>query len=163
MGAFGYADDVILLAPTRHSLQVMLDICQDFADSHNMLFSTDPKPSKSKTKCLYYTTKTIRILPEPVILNKNPLPWVDVANHLGNELSVNMNHTLCCLETKHDLLVKRAIFFSRAHSLKQEFGFALPKIICELLRIYGTSFYGSVLWNLNCAEYGKLIRPGTLQ
>ena len=123
-----------------------------------MLFSIDPKPSKSKTKCLYYTTKTIRILPEPVILNKNPLPWVDVANHLGNELSVNINHTLCCLETKYDLLVKRSIFFSRAQSLKQEFGFALPKIICELLRIYGTSFYGSVLWNLNCAEYGKLIR-----
>ena len=31
LGAFGYADDVTLLAPSRQALQLMLDICEDFA------------------------------------------------------------------------------------------------------------------------------------
>ena len=31
MGAFGYADDVILIAPTKRSMHVLLDICTDFS------------------------------------------------------------------------------------------------------------------------------------
>ena len=57
LGAFGYADDVTLLAPSKQALQVMLDICQDYATSHSMLFSTDPNPTKSKTKCLFFSRK----------------------------------------------------------------------------------------------------------
>ena len=30
LGAFGYADDVTLLSPSREGLQVMLDICENF-------------------------------------------------------------------------------------------------------------------------------------
>ena len=56
------------------------------------------------------------------------------------------------------MLVKRAIFYERTHSLKQEFNFAHPRLVCELLKIYGTSFYGSVLWKINSSEYGKLLR-----
>ena len=54
-GAFGYADDVTLLSPTRQGLQILLDICEEFASSHSMLFSTDPVPAKSKTKCLFFS------------------------------------------------------------------------------------------------------------
>ena len=55
LGAFGYADDVTLLAPTRQGLQSMLSICESFASSHSMQFSTDPNPAKSKTKCLLFS------------------------------------------------------------------------------------------------------------
>ena len=49
LGAFGYADDVTLLAPSRQALQLMLCICEDCATIHSMLFSTDPNPaSKSR-------------------------------------------------------------------------------------------------------------------
>ena len=74
LGALGYADDIILLAPTRHALQVMLNICEEFAHKHSMLFSTDPNPVKSKTKCLYFSVKQVIVKPEPVILNQDPLP-----------------------------------------------------------------------------------------
>ena len=57
LGALGYADDVTLLAPSRQALQGMLDICQEYATSHSMLFSTDPNPNKSKTKCMAYLFK----------------------------------------------------------------------------------------------------------
>jgi hypothetical protein len=49
LGAFGYADDVLLLAPSRQALQIMLTICEEFSTSHSMLFSTDPNPVKSRT------------------------------------------------------------------------------------------------------------------
>ena len=53
VGAAGYADDLILLAPSRSAMKTMLGVCEDFADLHNLTFSTDPDASKSKTKCLF--------------------------------------------------------------------------------------------------------------
>ena len=50
-GIFGYSDDNLLLAPSLHALQQMLTICERFAESHNLKFSTDIDPSKCKTKC----------------------------------------------------------------------------------------------------------------
>ena len=47
VGAFCYADDETLLAPTGMALHVMLDICNRFADAHNLLFNS------SKTKCMF--------------------------------------------------------------------------------------------------------------
>ena len=70
-GAFGYADDVILLAPSRESLQLMLNICQNFSKEHSMQFSTDPDPKKSKTKCLYFTLHEIALT--PLKLNGNDI------------------------------------------------------------------------------------------
>ena len=48
VGAFSYADDVTLLAPTSMALKSMLNTCTEFAASHNLLFNS------SKTKCLYF-------------------------------------------------------------------------------------------------------------
>ena len=47
-GAFSYADDVTLLAPTNMALKAMLNTCTEFAASHNLLFNA------SKTKCMYF-------------------------------------------------------------------------------------------------------------
>ena len=46
MGAIGYADDIILLAPCRDAAQKMLSTCDMFAAKHNIMFSTDPNPVK---------------------------------------------------------------------------------------------------------------------
>ena len=53
MGAVVYADDILLLAPTRSAMQAMLDTCDVYADKHNIMFSTDPDPKKSKSKCIF--------------------------------------------------------------------------------------------------------------
>ena len=65
-----YADDILLLAPTRSSLQLMVTEAQLFASSHNIIFSTDPKPSLSKSKCLWFCGKSGPVAyPAPVTLN----------------------------------------------------------------------------------------------
>ena len=155
-GAFGYADDVILLSPSRKSLQLMLNICQDFAKEHSMQFSTDPDPRKSKTKCLHFTLHE-RVI-KPLKLNDDDLPWVKKALHLGNTLTTEISKTLLQMKTSSDLLQKRAIFFENVHELKQAYGFYEPKVICEIIRIFGTSFYGSPLWDLTSEEHLKLNR-----
>ena len=69
-----------------------------------------------------------------------------------------MNIDIHAPDTSQDLLIKRGIFYDRIYSLKQEFGFAHPKLVSDLLRIYGRSFYGSLIWNLKSKEFQKLTR-----
>ena len=62
------------------------------------------------------------------------------------------------MDTTLDLLQKRAIFFQKVHEIKQAYGFYDPKVICEIVKIFGTSFYGSPLWSLGSDEHQRLNR-----
>ena len=158
LGAFGYADDVTLLAPSRQGLQAMLKVCEDFAASHSMQFSTDPVPSKSKTKCMFFSRERPAVVIENVVLNGDKLPWVTTAKHLGNHLSSNINFAFFCPETKTDLLCKRAILFDKVHQIMQQFGYLAPELVVKLLSVYSTALYGSSLWQLNSGEHLQLNR-----
>jgi hypothetical protein len=148
----------MLLAPTRQGLQEMLKTCEDFAASHSMLFSTDPLPSKSKTKCMLFSRDKSADQVLNVRLNGDNLPWVSTAKHLGNHLSSKLNFSPTSPETKTDLLCKRAILFDKIHQVQQQFGYYEPKLVLQLLSIYSTAMYGSPLWQLNSEEHAKLTR-----
>ena len=66
MGAMGYADDLVLLAPSRTAMEMMLQACEDFGARNNLMFSTNPDPVKSKTKCVYFCGR--KKLEKPVAL-----------------------------------------------------------------------------------------------
>ena len=83
MGAVCYADDVLLIASTRTDMQRMLSELDSFAVESNITFSTDPVPSKSKTKCIYVVGKNKLDKPAPLILCGRELPFVTQADHLG--------------------------------------------------------------------------------
>ena len=55
-GAFIFADDIFLLSASRSGLQVLVDICQDFATRKNLKFGTNHVPSKAKTKCKIFSS-----------------------------------------------------------------------------------------------------------
>ena len=136
VGAFGYADDVIILAPSRLALQKMLDICENFAIEHSMQFSTDSNPSKSKTKCILFSRTISNENVKNVLLNGNELPWVESAKHLGNLLANKINYRFMSPDTKMDLRQKRAIFFQRCHQIMQQFGQYHPQMATHLLTVY---------------------------
>jgi hypothetical protein len=56
-GIWGYSDDNWALAPSLSSLQDMIRTMEEYAESHNLRFSTDPDPRKCKTKCLAFIKK----------------------------------------------------------------------------------------------------------
>ena len=52
LGAVAWADDFLLTAPSRRSMQAMLDVASAFALEVGLEFSTDPNPAKSKSKAI---------------------------------------------------------------------------------------------------------------
>ena len=76
-----YAEDVLLIGPTRTAMQRML-----FEMESIIVFSTDPTPSKSKSKCIYV---------QYVVGSKNlcghVLPFVAQADHLGSIITERGN------------------------------------------------------------------------
>ena len=52
-GSLGYADDIILLNPTRYACQVMLNICESFSKQYNIIFNPE------KTKMLLFNSENV--------------------------------------------------------------------------------------------------------
>ena len=142
MGAVCYADDILLVAPTRNAMQRMLIELEDFAADSNITFSTDPMPSKSKSKCMYVVGNKRNLeKPAPLALCGRFLPWVEKVEHLGNILTSQGN-------MDQDAAVKRAKLITTSTEIRELFKFAAPSEVLKALKIYCNSFYGSSLWDL---------------
>ena len=150
-GCFGYADDLFFLCPSRKGLQEMLDIAKKYVDNHIISFSTSLDPSKSKTKGIVFSKRPLKYSPAPLILNGNPLPWVEQAKYLGNDIT-NIPDGW-----KKDTKCKRAMFIERNIEINQEFPSAHPEIKCRINRIYNSSFPGSVLYDLTSEPARQLV------
>ena len=150
-GVFGYADDLLLLCPSRKGLQDMLTIAENYAKDHNISYSTNINPIKSKTKGIVFTNSQNKPDPVKVCLNGNPLPWIDSAKYLGNKITSSINGL------HEDILIKRVKFIERNSELLQEFYFAHPELLCKLNKIYNSSFFGSVLWDLTSRNVNMII------
>ena len=140
LGLLGYSDDNVLLAPSLNALQDMILSCQEFAAGHNLRFSTDPNPSKCKTKTLAFL-KSKRSLPN-LILCGNPLPWTDKCKHLG----ITITNKIDGCQT--DIQIKNANYIEKNIELNQEFHFSHPETRLEINRIFNSHYYGSPLWDL---------------
>ena len=139
-----YADDIILLCPSRLGLQAMIKICEKFATENNLKFSTNVDPVKSKTKCIHFSKQNIELA--KITLNGDQLPWVDSAKHVGNVLERNNSFS-------KDLAMKRGDCIGRLHSILQEFHFANPLVKMQLFRIYTTGI-SSVDPVTSCTQVG---------
>ena len=144
VGMLGYADDDWLLAPSLDALQDMLKTCEKYNAEHGLRFSTDPKPSKSKTKCIAFL-QSDRELP-PLTLCGNNLPWVKSGKHVGQNVTDKADGL------KKDMLIKRARFIDRNNTLRQEFFFAHPRTLLHINQVYNSDYSGSPVWDLFCKE-----------
>ena len=144
VGVLGYADDLYLMSPTVDGLQEMLKVCEKYAQTHNLKFSTDKKPSKSKTKCMAYLMKPREL--RKLRLCGNELPWVPNGKHLGMRIDAEKENIL----TK-DVIEKRALYIQRNNELLQEFAYTSCSTKAFINRTFNSHVYGSILWNL----YGR--------
>ena len=79
------------------------------------------------------------------------LPWVKSANHLGHTL-----HQDCTM--MEDIRCKRINFISESTDIREMFSWAHPMQVVNAIKIYCTSFYGSMLWNLFDEEANKVYK-----
>ena len=129
-----------LLSPSLDALQESLITCEAYAKEHNLQFSADVIPSKSKTKCIAFVKDKREI--KHMILCGNKLPWVDNIKHLGSVITDDSDIMGC------DTMQKRASYINRNNELMQEFYFAHPISKVKINNSFNTSFYGCVLWDL---------------
>ena len=142
MGAAIFADDVILMSPARSSMKEMLRICETYATEHNLQFSVDPNPNKSKSKAIYMCGKSNNVVyPDRLQLYDHVLPWVKQADHLGHVLSQN-----CNMET--NARVMKAKYIEKTLEISETFSFARPQQVLRVLDIFTSDCYGLMLHDL---------------
>ena len=133
-GAFGYADDIKLLAPSVNALRVMIRICENYAKRFNILFNG------KKSELIIYKCKR-SIPPDPVIyVNNLRVPRKTKVTHLGHDLSddiYSFNTDRCVSDFNRQC----NIFFA-------DFRNANSYMRNELFQKYCTAFYGSQLYPL---------------
>ena len=142
-GAVLYCDDILLIAPNRHSMALMLTECEKFAAESNITFSTDPDPHKSKSKMIFMCGKQASLAkPVPLTLCGKELPWVSTALHLGHHLHEDGTLT-------HDIEVKRAEYIGKTMELREMLRFASPVEVLVATSVYCSDYYGSLAgWDL---------------
>ena len=153
-GASAYADDIILLSPTRSGLQEMFNICFKYFLDHAITISTHPDPVKSKT--MFFPYGKHEGLPTCLLMGDTPLPWVNNWPHLGNKIHTDDFQYPGKGSLTHDLFEKRQGFIGKFYGLFQEFGFADSDIMIKMVQIYAMSFYGSQLWDYTSSAATKL-------
>ena len=140
-GALCYADDVTLLCPSLHGLNVMVETCVNVANDFNVTFN------HKKTVALHFGK--IKIISGSVYLDGNLIKWNDSVKHLGNIISQN-------LSDDKDCNFKKSCFIGSVNKLIGNFGRMYSHVKSKLFLSYCTSFYGSQMWRLSCNGIAQL-------
>ena len=128
-GALGYADDIVLLCPTKEGLREMIRICETYAFEHDLIFNGN----KSQ---LFVSGPVMENLSKCYV-NDIEVPVCKKALHLGNLISNNMHDTIDYGITK---------FNSSYNYFMSSFGKCQSSVKNKLFVQYCTSFYGSQIW-----------------
>ena len=75
-GVLGYADDIVLLCPSKEGLRKLITICERYAKDHDILFNG----SKSKLLVFGSTSNIV----SNIFVNGAEVPFCDNVMHLGN-------------------------------------------------------------------------------
>ena len=79
-----YADDVVLLAPSAHALQIFINLCDSYASGHGIVYST------KKTVCMCVKPKQLKSnFVHEFVLSGNNLKLVVNHKYLVVQLTAN--------------------------------------------------------------------------
>ena len=134
-GAFGYADDLVLLAPTVSSIKAMLKICSEFATEFHVCFN----PSKSKLIVCSPPGVTARV-PSLDFMGGT----IDVSRyekHLGNCIG-NISQSEMIRKITND-------FVTKVNMVRTHFKWLSVDTLYFLFKQYCMPMYGSQLCDLS--------------
>lgn len=133
--AFGYADDICLLSPTRQSLQSMITICEDYAQDFKISFNG----AKSQLVRFGSPHQTVTNN-ESVAVGGAYVYCSGSAMHLGHMLFTNI------LADDSKNIIKQ--FYKQYNGFRCKFQTVSAEVKNELFSKYCTSFYGVQLCDL---------------
>ena len=141
-GSLGYADDLTLLAPTLSGLQVLIKICERYADEFDIKFNG------AKSVYMVFGGRRCKCDNRTVMVNGAELHRVNATVHLGHHISTNDN----------DSLVSAAIgqFWRGFNMFMADFSQIHSHIKCHLFKLYCCSYYGAPLWCLQSNMVSRL-------
>ena len=84
-GAFCYADDLALLAPSPSALRLLLRCCEDFATERGLRFNP------SKTQLIRFSRSPSSCCSVQIFFCGQLLQFSDTVTHLGHQLSYNLS------------------------------------------------------------------------
>ena len=140
-----YADDSVLIAPSPVALQKLINICEEYAISNDILYNT------KKPVCMCFLPKVLQNCDIPgITLNDSNLEWVLEYKYLGIFISSN----LC---DSRDIKRQLRSIYARGNTLVRKFGKCTDQVKLELFRSYCSNFYCCQLWsNYTTAMYNNI-------
>ena len=139
-GAFGYADDILLIAPTKTGLNKMISIAESFANTFDIIFNA--------LKCKYMVfRKNDDCVSDYIVFDNIKILCSNFELHLGNPLSNDDGEK--AIDREINLL------YLRMNLLMSRFCFADNKVKYLLFKSYCMVVYGSQLLNYDCKHINK--------
>ena len=136
-GAYAYAYDLAILAPSASALRRTLRCCESFASLHGLKFN----PGKSQLIKFSAHAAGPSTLPS-INFCGIPLGFSNTVVHLGNILSSDLNDS-------EDILSKCRDMLTKSNALLCCFPNLDPVILTNLFQSYCLSLHGSALWNIS--------------
>jgi hypothetical protein len=130
-----YADDTVVLAPSPHALQELINICSEFVNANEMVINIE------KTYIMCVKPRPLKNLSVPnICLNDKPLVCVEKYKDLGVIFSDHQSDN-------DDINRQTQSIFSRGNMLIKRFKMCNDEVKGQLFKSYCTGFYCSHLWN----------------
>ena len=134
MGCIAYADDLVLMSPTKNGLLQMLDICNQFSLDYKLKFNG------AKSQYIVFDRK--------VNPGEHNIQVFDIM--LTNQDNVNhLGHKVYATTGKNNLDGIIATFYKQFNFFRSRFSKVASSIQARLFETYCSSFYGFVLEPLN--------------
>ena len=135
-----YADDMVLIAPSPRALQTLMDTCNVYAKSNDLIFN------QTKTKCMVIKPKVFSKLYVPVFkLAGIDIEFTDNVTYLGYILTDNMDDGSAMKKEARNIYI-------RGNTLIRNFKHCTKEVKVSLFKTYCSSIFCCSLWSkyTNC-------------
>ena len=131
-GVIGYADDIMLIAPTQYSMKRMIGICEDYANNFQIIFIG------IKSKAIVFEKNVTNVKPSFKVSNQE-VECVEKLNYLGHMISNDRREPLIGF-IMNDFCRKFNAFIGDLDEISSV-------VKSKLFKQYCTSLYGVVICN----------------
>ena len=147
-GAYAYADDITLLAPSVSALKNMLEICIKYAHDHDIQFNS----KKSQLIIFKHGNNTV---PDPrITVNGEYVKVYTNVTHLGHAVNENI------FNYDSSRIINN--FNRQCNGFLADFKYASADMRNALFSTYCTDLYGAQLLPLHDSSFNDLIGLGEL-